>query len=160
MALQRQQEAPSQRGLTRAQRQRNLRQAFHVPAPAALQGQRVLLVDDVLTTGATLQAACLASASSRRARGRGCGRGAHAKQLSRRQTRKEQAHNRPLRFISCWFTPKFRPIRATLSAWRPIRAAICICILSQLRPFHGQTAICAALGWITTSMPALRRHAD
>ena len=55
MALQRQQEAPSQRGLTRAQRQRNLRQAFHVPPPAAVQGQPRLLVDDVLTTGATVE---------------------------------------------------------------------------------------------------------
>ncbi len=47
---------PSQRGLPRAQRLRNVRGVFAVDAAraAALQGQRVLLVDDVMTTGASL----------------------------------------------------------------------------------------------------------
>lgn len=51
-----------QSGLTRAQRLRNLRGAFAVePArAAALQGCSLVLIDDVMTTGATLQAAALA----------------------------------------------------------------------------------------------------
>ncbi len=58
-ALVRPQHTPSQRGLGRAQRLRNLRHAFAVAAPAQaqVQGQRVLLLDDVFTTGATLTAA-------------------------------------------------------------------------------------------------------
>jgi len=42
-------------GLTTAQRAENVRDAFRSPG-SALQGCRVLLVDDVLTTGATLRA--------------------------------------------------------------------------------------------------------
>jgi ComF family protein len=49
----------SQVGLTRAQRGDNLQGAFRVPtdARARLAGKRVLLVDDVVTTGATANAA-------------------------------------------------------------------------------------------------------
>jgi len=50
---------PSQAGLNRRQRQQNLAGAFHIN-PAArnrLNGRAVLLVDDVMTTGATLHEA-------------------------------------------------------------------------------------------------------
>jgi len=53
---------PPQRGLPRAQRLKNVRRAFAVDPrhTAALQGRRVALVDDVMTTGASLREAALA----------------------------------------------------------------------------------------------------
>lgn len=52
----------AQSGLPRAQRLRNLRGAFAIEPSraAALRGQRVVLLDDVMTTGATVHAATLA----------------------------------------------------------------------------------------------------
>jgi ComF family protein len=46
----------AQPGLGAAERRRNLREAFRVRAPGAVAGRRVVLVDDVLTTGATADA--------------------------------------------------------------------------------------------------------
>ncbi len=46
-------DTPSQRGLDRSERRRNLKEGFEVPGP--LPG-RVALLDDVMTTGATLDA--------------------------------------------------------------------------------------------------------
>jgi predicted amidophosphoribosyltransferase len=37
-------------------RRRNVLGAFQVPDPAKVKGKRVLLLDDVMTTGATVQA--------------------------------------------------------------------------------------------------------
>ena len=54
-ALVRQRHTPSQQGLTRHQRQRNLRQAFR--CQHSVTGLRLILVDDVMTSGATLHAA-------------------------------------------------------------------------------------------------------
>jgi len=60
--LQRWRDSPHQVGASRSQRLANLRDALWVDplAAAALHGRDVALVDDVLTTGATAQAAALA----------------------------------------------------------------------------------------------------
>jgi ComF family protein len=56
--LKRTRATPSQVGLTHDQRRRNVAGAFRVPRDraAAVSGRRVLLVDDVITTGATAEA--------------------------------------------------------------------------------------------------------
>src|SRR6185437_11021054 len=50
----------SQAGLTARGRRRNLRAAFAVRDAAAVAGRHVLLVDDIMTTGATARAAAQA----------------------------------------------------------------------------------------------------
>jgi ComF family protein len=56
-ALRRARATPTQTGLPAAQRHRNVRDAFSAtPAAARLPGAIVVLVDDVSTTGATLDA--------------------------------------------------------------------------------------------------------
>jgi ComF family protein len=47
----------SQAGLTPRQRRQNVRGAFKVSDPSAVRGRNILLVDDILTTGATARAA-------------------------------------------------------------------------------------------------------
>ena len=55
--LMRLRETESQAGLTPRQRRINVRGAFIVSDPATVTGRHVLLVDDILTTGATARAA-------------------------------------------------------------------------------------------------------
>ena len=55
--LMRQRATESQAGLTPRQRRINVRGAFTVSHPDAVRGRHVLLVDDILTTGATARAA-------------------------------------------------------------------------------------------------------
>ena len=56
---------PSQTRLTDAQRRENVRHIFAVTRPELLEGRHVLLVDDVMTTGATLLACAEAVATAR-----------------------------------------------------------------------------------------------
>jgi len=56
-ALKRVKATKSQVGLTRAQRADNVQGAFRVADGAAVRGRNVLLIDDVLTSGATVNAA-------------------------------------------------------------------------------------------------------
>ena len=55
--LVRQRATPPQTSLDREARRRNLRAAFALPRPAAVRRRTVALIDDVVTTGATLDAA-------------------------------------------------------------------------------------------------------
>jgi ComF family protein len=50
----------SQAGLTADERRKNLKGAFGVTDPKAVRGRHVLVVDDILTTGATARATALA----------------------------------------------------------------------------------------------------
>jgi ComF family protein len=52
--LRRQRQTKSQIGLTRPQRQENMRGAFAVANPEQIKGREVLIVDDVYTTGTTV----------------------------------------------------------------------------------------------------------
>ncbi len=58
----------AQAGLSEAERRTNLKDAFRVKRPEQIAGKRILLVDDVFTTGATLRAAAsaLKAAGARR----------------------------------------------------------------------------------------------
>jgi len=51
--LKRTRSAPPQAGMTSAKRRTNVAGAFNAPRPQSVHGRRVLLIDDVLTTGAT-----------------------------------------------------------------------------------------------------------
>jgi ComF family protein len=60
-ALVRSRPTPSQGAMASARaRRRNVLGAFKVPDPDLIAGKRILLLDDVLTTGATVQACCRA----------------------------------------------------------------------------------------------------
>jgi ComF family protein len=59
-ALSRRRATPPQSLLGKTDRLANLRKAFRVPRPERVRGLRILLVDDVATTGATLDAAASA----------------------------------------------------------------------------------------------------
>lgn len=50
----------TQAGLSNAERRENVAGAFRVRSPRVIQGRRVLLIDDVMTTGATASACGLA----------------------------------------------------------------------------------------------------
>ncbi|GAA4423746.1 ComF family protein [Pontibacter saemangeumensis] len=50
----------TQTSKSRFDRWQNVEQVFQVPRPETVQGKRVLLVDDVMTTGATLEACAVA----------------------------------------------------------------------------------------------------
>jgi len=59
-ALRRVRHTPTQTGLDRQARKDNMRKAFVVGKPEVVAGRHVLLVDDVMTTGATIEACAFA----------------------------------------------------------------------------------------------------
>ncbi len=63
-ALKRVRPTPTQTQLGVLERQYNVQGAFHVRCPAAIEGRKIFLIDDVITTGATLNACVLALRSA------------------------------------------------------------------------------------------------
>ncbi|MGK0442819.1 MAG: ComF family protein [Pseudohongiellaceae bacterium] len=65
--VERKQHTPKQQTLTAKQRHRNLRHAFHLHQPSLVSGKRIALIDDVVTTGATVEviSRCLAQADAK-----------------------------------------------------------------------------------------------
>lgn len=63
-AVERRTPTRSQTRLSRKERWRNLHDAFQVQDPAVARGRRILLIDDILTTGATAGAAAAALRAS------------------------------------------------------------------------------------------------
>jgi len=63
-ALTRVRSTRAQARLGPAERRRNIAGAFRVERPAAMKGRSVLLVDDVMTTGATLESSLVALAAA------------------------------------------------------------------------------------------------
>ncbi len=59
-AVRRTRATAAQAGLSNARRRENVAGAFRVRKPQAVEGRRVLLIDDVMTTGATASACALA----------------------------------------------------------------------------------------------------
>jgi ComF family protein len=57
-------DTPAQAGLSRDERVRNLKGSFHVRRPDRIRGRRVLLIDDVATTGSTIREASAALVSA------------------------------------------------------------------------------------------------
>lgn len=55
LAVSRVRHTPSQTQLTKQERRNNVRKAFRLLKPDAIRGKHVVLIDDVMTTGATLQ---------------------------------------------------------------------------------------------------------
>ncbi len=60
LAVTRSRDTAPQSGLTGNQRRKNVRDAFAVKDPARIAGKRILLVDDVVTTGASANSCALA----------------------------------------------------------------------------------------------------
>jgi ComF family protein len=54
--VQRRINTPAQSQLSAAERHQNLRQAFFVKQPERIQQQHIVIIDDVLTTGSTVEA--------------------------------------------------------------------------------------------------------
>lgn len=57
-AIEKSKDTPEQKGLSRKERAENLSESFKVVNRAAIKGKTVLLVDDVMTTGATVDEIC------------------------------------------------------------------------------------------------------
>ena len=55
----------SQTRLNATERSQNLQDSIELAQPRAIEGRRVLLVDDIITTGATMRAALNALATGR-----------------------------------------------------------------------------------------------
>lgn len=57
-ALSKQKDTAEQKSLSRKEREQNLQKCFKVEKRAEIKGKNVLLIDDILTTGATADAVC------------------------------------------------------------------------------------------------------